>query len=49
MEKFIKERIKENEKLFSKEELLNIERNFKIYRKVYIIGCINMKEVYKTK
>lgn len=49
MEKFINERITENKELFSKEELKILEHNFYLIKKIYMIGCINMQEIYITK
>lgn len=46
LEEIVKERIKENEKLFSKEELETIENNIILTKKVYMIGLVNEKQIY---
>lgn len=46
LEEFVKERIKENEKLFSGEELRIIKDNVKIVKKIYLIGLVNGKQIY---
>lgn len=46
LEEIVKERIKENEKLFSKEELETIENNIILTKKVYMIGLVNGKQTY---
>ena len=46
MEEILKQRIKENEELFSKEELKTIENNIILTKKIYIIGLINGKQIY---
>ncbi len=45
MEKFIRERVKDNKKLFSKEEIEIIESNMNVIRKIYILSIL---DVYKT-
>ena len=46
LEEIVKERIKENEKLFSEEELKTIENNIILTKKVYMIGLENGKQIY---
>lgn len=46
LEEIVKERIKENEKLFSEEELETIENNIILTKKVYMIGLVNGKQIY---
>ena len=46
LEEIVKERIKENKKLFSKEELKTIENNIILTKKVYVIGLVNGKQIY---
>jgi len=46
LEEIVKERIKENEKLFSEEELKTIENNIILTKKVYMIGLVNGKQIY---
>lgn len=46
LEEIVKERIKENEKLFNKEELETIENNIILTKKVYMIGLVNGKQIY---
>lgn len=41
----VKERIKENEKLFSVEELKIVNENFNVVTKVYLLGLIDKKEL----
>ena len=41
MEKLIKERIEENEKLFSVEELKIIKNNVNIVKKIYMLGLLD--------
>lgn len=48
MEEWIEERIKENVELFSKEELKIVKSNFKLMKKVYLMGLINGREIYKN-
>ena len=45
MEKFIRERVKDNKKLLSKEEFEIIESNMNVIRKIYILSIL---DVYKT-
>ena len=47
MEKLIKERIKENERLFNKEELTFINENIKTINKIYLLGILD-KSVSKS-
>lgn len=47
VEEIVKERIKENEKLFTKKELKFINNNFNLIKKIYLIGVINSKEIWK--
>lgn len=41
MNEFIRERIKENDNLFTKEESTIIESNFTLMKKIYLLGFIN--------
>lgn len=45
---FVKERIKENEKLFTVEELEYIKHNRNCINKIYLLGCVNSIESYKN-
>ena len=47
VEKFIKQRIEENELLFSKKEIKHIKQEFNIIKKIYLLGFINSKDCYK--
>lgn len=38
----VKERIEENEKLFTREELKIIENNFNIVTKIYLLGIVDI-------
>ena len=49
LEEIVKERVKENEKLFTKKELNFIKDNSKIIKKIYLLGLINGREIYKEK
>lgn len=46
LEEIVKERIFENEKLFSKDELSILNDNFKVIKKIYLLGLINAKQIY---
>ena len=46
LEEIIDEIILENEELFNKEELLMINRNLKVIKKIYLLGLINGKQIY---
>ena len=45
---FIKERIRENKKLFSKKELECIKHNKDCICKIYLLACKNAKESYEN-
>lgn len=45
-EEIVRERIKENEDLFTKKELEIIEKNFSTVKKIYLLGLINGREIY---
>ena len=45
MEKFIRQRIKENKNLFNEDEILQIEKNYTIMKKIYILGISDGKEI----
>lgn len=47
LEKLVKERIKENEKLFTMKELKFIKENDTIIKKVYFLGILDSKDVKK--
>ncbi len=42
VEKTLLERIRENEKVFSKDEIIFIKNNIKIVEKIYILGALDM-------
>ena len=46
LKKFLQKRIRENEKLFTQEELELIEKNIKTIKKIYILG---LKDLNDTK
>jgi hypothetical protein len=41
LEEIVKERIKENEKLFSKEELEIINNSIKVVKKIYLLAFLD--------
>ena len=41
LEEIVKERIKENEKLFSKEELETINSSIKVVKKIYLLAFLD--------
>ncbi len=43
--KFVQERIKENEKLFTEKELKTIYKNGNIVKKIYLLAVKNIKEL----
>ena len=45
-EEIVRDRIKENETLFTKEDLKIIEKSFETIKKIYLIGLINGREIY---
>ena len=49
LDKFIKKRLKENKKLFTKEEWKIIKNCPKMILKIYLLGFINAKECYEKK
>lgn len=49
LEEIIDEIILENEELFNKEELLMINSNLKVIKKIYLLGLINGKQIYGEK
>ena len=49
LEETIDEIILENEELFNKEELLMINSNLKVIKKIYLLGLINGKQIYAEK
>ncbi len=46
LDRFIEDRIKENEKLFTKEELEDMSHNKGYVKKIYLLGLIHGKECY---
>ena len=46
LEEIIKKTIFENEGLFSKEELLIVNSNLKVVKKIYLLGLINGRQIY---
>ncbi len=47
LEDFIKERIQENKKLFTREEMEFMKNNKECLHKVYLLGAINGRDCYK--
>ena len=43
LEKLVKERIKENEKLFKKEEIYFINKKIETIKKVYLLALLDTK------
>ena len=46
LEEIVREKIKENEQLFSEEELNIINHNLKMTKKIYLLAIINGKQIY---
>lgn len=46
-EEIVRERIKENESLFTYEEKRCMDNNFNLIKKTYLLGLINGREIYK--
>ncbi len=46
LESFFQERVEENERLFTKEEIKQIQRHKVCMHKVYLLGLINGKDCY---
>lgn len=44
---FAKERIEENEELFLNEEIELVKNNVSIVKKIYLLGLIDGREIYK--
>ena len=44
--KILEERIHINKNLFTKNELTNINKNASIYKKIYLIGLSDGREIY---
>lgn len=47
VESFLSERLKENENLFTEEELKYISINKECIKKIYLLGFINARNSYK--
>lgn len=47
IEEILKERIKENENLFNEEEIVLLNNNIKSIKKIYLLGLINGRNIYK--
>lgn len=47
LENFIKDRVRENKKMFSQKELTKIEENIILIKKIYILALINSKDINK--
>ncbi len=45
LNEFIRERIKENQKLFTKKEMRIIENNEMVIEKIYLLGAINFNKI----
>lgn len=46
IEEIVKERIKENKELFSKEEYNILKGNINLAKKMYILGFMNARNIY---
>lgn len=46
MDKIFEERINENRKLFNEKDMLIINNNKDIMKKIYLLGLINGKDIY---
>lgn len=49
MDKIFEERINENRKLFNEKDMLIINNNKDIMKKIYILGLINGRDIYNIK
>lgn len=49
IEKILKERIKENEKMFTDKELQIINNNVNIIKKIYLLVFMDIKQTYGKK
>lgn len=47
IEKILKGRIEENENLFSKDEINLFNDNIKSIKKIYLLGVVNGRNIYK--
>lgn len=47
LDNFIKERIRENEEIFTKKELAKASEEFILIKKIYLLGLINGSDIYK--
>ena len=47
VEEIVKERVIENKELFNKKELNFIQNNSKLIKKVYLIGLVNGRNIWK--
>ncbi len=48
LQNFIKERIKENRKLFTTEELHLINENYNLIKKIYILAAKDSRETFEN-
>ena len=49
MEEWVKERIEENKELFTTEELVIIQENLELCKKLYIMAIVNLNDTYKKR
>lgn len=47
LDNFVKEKIEENEELFLKEEIELVKNNVSTVKKIYLLGLIDGREIYK--
>ena len=45
----MKERLRENREFFSNEELTYIQNNGNLFKKIYLLGLLDAKEIYGKK
>lgn len=45
LNEFVQKRVEENEKLFTKDELKLIRDNKTIFKKIYLLGLVDSKEI----
>lgn len=49
IEKIFEERVEENRKLFTEKDMLTINNNKDIMKKIYLLGLINGRDIYNIK
>lgn len=49
IEKIFEERVEENRKLFTEKDMLTINNNKDIMKKIYLLGLMNGRDIYNIK